>query len=108
MAASATLALKAGVWFRRGRRCMVSPDSQAIACPPSGRNSTYRPVQISGAGSKGKKGPAVVNALWRATNDLNKLGIDELYDRISEADSTSGLYRAFDITWLAAFALELQ
>jgi len=26
---------------------MVSPDSQAIACPPSGRNSTYRPVQIS-------------------------------------------------------------
>jgi NAD(P)-dependent dehydrogenase (short-subunit alcohol dehydrogenase family) len=28
---------------------MVSPDSQAPACPPSGRNSTYRPVQISGA-----------------------------------------------------------
>jgi len=26
---------------------MVSPDSQATACPPSGRNSTYRPVQIS-------------------------------------------------------------
>src|SRR3954463_531556 len=51
MAASATLALKAGVWFRRGRRCMVSPDSRATACPPSGRNSTYRPVQISGASS---------------------------------------------------------
>src|SRR4051812_11234508 len=51
MAASATFALKAGVWFRRGRRCMVSPDSQATACPPSGRNSTYRPVQISGTGS---------------------------------------------------------
>jgi hypothetical protein len=31
---------------------MVSPDSQAIACPLSGRNSTYRPVQISGTGSK--------------------------------------------------------
>jgi hypothetical protein len=30
---------------------MVSPDSQATACPPSGRNSTYRPVQISGTGS---------------------------------------------------------
>ena len=44
---SATLALKAGVWFRRGRLCMVSPDSQATACLPSGRNSTYRPVQIS-------------------------------------------------------------
>src|SRR5215210_7180126 len=51
MAASATFALKAGVWFRRGRRCMVSPDSLGTACPPSGRNSTYRPVQISGASS---------------------------------------------------------
>jgi hypothetical protein len=30
---------------------MVSPDSQATACPSSGRNSTYRPVQISGASS---------------------------------------------------------
>jgi hypothetical protein len=30
---------------------MIAPDSQAIACPLSGRNSTYRPVQISGAGS---------------------------------------------------------
>ena len=40
MAASATLALKPGVWFRRGRLLMVSPDSQATACPPSGRNST--------------------------------------------------------------------
>src|SRR5438105_1341844 len=54
MAASATFALKAGVWFRRARRCMVSPDSQATACPLSGRNSTYRPVQISGASSEPK------------------------------------------------------
>src|ERR1035437_1269627 len=52
MAASATFALKAGVWFRRGRLLMVSPDSRGTACPPSGRNSTYRPVQISGTGSK--------------------------------------------------------
>src|ERR1039457_7025661 len=51
MAASATFALKAGVWFRRGRLLMVSPDSRGTACPPSGRNSTYRPVQISGTGS---------------------------------------------------------
>src|SRR5450759_4337936 len=51
MAASATFALKAGVWFRRGRRFIVSPDSRATACPPSGRNSTYRPVQISGTSS---------------------------------------------------------
>src|SRR5262245_9818052 len=51
MAASATFALKAGVWFRRGRLDMVSPDSQATACLPSGRNSTYRLVQISATGS---------------------------------------------------------
>jgi hypothetical protein len=31
---------------------MVSPDSRATPCPPSGRNSTYRPVQISGASSE--------------------------------------------------------
>ena len=39
------------MWFGRGRRCMVSPDSLGTACPPSGRNSTYRPVQILEAGS---------------------------------------------------------
>jgi hypothetical protein len=44
-------ALKAGVWFRRGRLLIVSPDSLGTACPLSGRNSTYRPVQISAAGS---------------------------------------------------------
>src|SRR5207302_2540846 len=52
MAASATFALKAGVWFRRGRLFIVSPDSRDTACPLSGRNSTYRPVQILEAGSK--------------------------------------------------------
>src|ERR1700674_3032551 len=51
MAQSATFALKAGVWFRRGRLLIVSPDSLGTACPLSGRNSTYRPVQISGTGS---------------------------------------------------------
>jgi len=35
------------VWFRRGRLYMVSPDSLGTACPLSGKNSTYRPVQIS-------------------------------------------------------------
>src|SRR5271168_4032292 len=42
MAASATFALKAGVWFRRGRLLIASPDSLGTACPLSGRNSTYR------------------------------------------------------------------
>src|SRR3979490_400563 len=51
MAASATFALKAGVWFRRARLFIVSPDSPGTACPLSGRNSTYRPVQILEASS---------------------------------------------------------
>ena len=34
------LCFKAGVWFRRGRLVMVSPNSRRTACPPSGRNST--------------------------------------------------------------------
>src|ERR1700724_505385 len=51
-AASATFALKIGVWFRRGRLFMVSPDSLGTACPLSGRNSTYRPVQIYETTSK--------------------------------------------------------
>jgi hypothetical protein len=57
MAANATFALKAGVWVRRVRLLIVSPDSTGTACPLSGRNSTYRPVQISGAGSGGLPPP---------------------------------------------------
>jgi hypothetical protein len=33
------------------RLLIISPDSTGTACPLSGRNSTYRPVQISEAGS---------------------------------------------------------
>jgi hypothetical protein len=40
------------VWFRRGRLVIVSPDSLGTTCQLSGRNSTYRPVQISGTGSE--------------------------------------------------------
>ena len=60
MAASATFALKAGEWFRRGRLLIVSPDSLGTACPLSGRNSTYRPVQILEAGSN----PRIKNSAW--------------------------------------------
>jgi hypothetical protein len=35
MAESATFALKAGVWFRRGRLLIVSPDLLGTACPLS-------------------------------------------------------------------------
>src|SRR6187402_1311961 len=49
-AAKATFALKAGVWFRRGRLVIVSPMRHAY-WPLSGRNSTYPDVQISRASS---------------------------------------------------------
>jgi hypothetical protein len=64
MAASATFALKAGVWFRRARLFIVSPDSLGTACPLSGRNSTYRPVQILEAGSVARR--AVIRDLRAA------------------------------------------
>src|SRR5262249_31154307 len=51
IAAIATFALKADVWFRRGLLLMLSPDSRAKSCLLSGRSSTYRPVQIPEAGS---------------------------------------------------------
>jgi plasmid maintenance system antidote protein VapI len=47
---------------------MVSPDSQAIACPLSGRNSTYRPVQISGTGSPNRI-TEIINNRRRITAD---------------------------------------
>jgi hypothetical protein len=52
--------LNAGVWFRRARLLIVSPDSLGTPCPLSGRNSTYRPVQISGAGSNRPIRPSTV------------------------------------------------
>src|SRR4051794_26065046 len=50
MAASATLALKAGVWFRRGRLLIISPVQQP-SWLLSGRNPTYPVVQIPQATS---------------------------------------------------------
>src|SRR6516162_8760771 len=47
---------------------MVSPDSQATACLPSGRNSTYRPVQISGTGSGALKKLVATIALLCVSN----------------------------------------
>ena len=46
----------AGRWFLRGRLLMHSPDSLGTACPLSGKNSTYRPVQILEADSPGTRG----------------------------------------------------
>src|ERR1700730_3996862 len=49
-AASATFALNAGVWFRRGRLLMFSP-VRLPSWPPAGRNSNYSAVQILPASS---------------------------------------------------------
>jgi hypothetical protein len=58
---------------------MVSPDSQATACLPSGRNSTYRPVQISEAGSLvGERGNELLMLLVLSLNNppycINAMG----------------------------------
>ena len=61
--AKATIALKAGVWFRRVRFVMLSPDSRQAA-PLSGRKSTYRPVQIPRASSlRSESSPAASASL---------------------------------------------
>jgi hypothetical protein len=57
------------VWFRRGRLFMVSPDSLGTACPLSGRNSTYRPVQISETSSVNQNsGQADAQGIFFLTN----------------------------------------
>src|SRR5262245_53153139 len=42
---------------------MVSPDSLGTACPLSGRNSTYRLVQISGTSSEGPAAAGICRPL---------------------------------------------
>ena len=79
MAASATFALKPGVWFRRGRLLMASPDSMGTACPLSGRNSTYRPVQISGTGSTFEDGTRAFEQLAGAKSVEQAIEIQSQY-----------------------------
>jgi hypothetical protein len=50
---------------------MIAPDSQAIACPPSGRNSTYRPVQISESGSGYVPGMGYLAKFNELTDTIN-------------------------------------
>jgi hypothetical protein len=46
MAAIATFALKAGLWFRRGRFVMVAPRFSAIFLPISSRSTTQSPCPV--------------------------------------------------------------
>jgi hypothetical protein len=48
----------------------LSPDSLGTACPPSGRNSTYRPVQISETSSVDRQGyPGAEKHDWKLLLD---------------------------------------
>src|SRR3954468_13658571 len=89
MAAKATFALKAGVWFRRGRLVMVSPVRHAY-WPLSGRNSTYPDVQISRASSTtskgGDNGDSKVDIVQFNQGGLNKIGLAYSADGVT-ADS---------------------
>src|SRR5262245_242906 len=84
IAAIATFALKADVWFRRGLLLMLSPDSRAKSCPLSGRSSTYRPVQILEAGSSNAASTFV--AASTDTNEIRKeLALDYFKNHIIES-----------------------
>jgi hypothetical protein len=52
-AARATFALKLGEWLRRGRLLMFCSFAAGHSITSGSRDSTYRPVQISGARSSG-------------------------------------------------------
>jgi hypothetical protein len=52
LAASATFALKAGVWFRRARLLIVSPDSRVNLARRQAETPLIPPVQILEASSR--------------------------------------------------------
>src|SRR5918993_866901 len=68
MAARATFALKAGLWFRRDRLVIVSP-AREPSRPLSGRNATYPPVRIRRASSLRPLGPVLIEILDRSEPD---------------------------------------
>src|SRR3954453_9082210 len=77
-AARATFALKAGVWFRRGRLVIVSPGLQPFWLL-SGRNSTYPAVQISRASS-------IRRSDGKGGNTIKNIGVaDDFQDADNEA-----------------------
>src|SRR3954466_16423779 len=90
MAARATLALKPGVWFRRGRLLIVSPDSLGTACPLSGRNSTYRLVQILEAGSPVPSDPS---GLWASPAHRRGPAVRHSITSSARASSVGGTSR---------------
>src|SRR4029079_16261696 len=94
MAESATFALKAGVWFRRGRLFIVSPDSLGTECPLSGRSSTYRPVQILEAGSHPSGRGSMCDSISRRAPSPTNPGIGLLAEASVIADGTEATVEA--------------
>jgi hypothetical protein len=84
------------VWFRRGRLFMVSPDSLATACPLSGRNSTYRPVQISETTSLRALAP--LNQITRRL--VSQLGVCPSAFALSSDVKNSSLAFQFKPAWI--------
>src|SRR5579872_4846394 len=102
MAESATFALKAGVWFRRGRLFMVSPDSLGTACPLSGRSSTYLPVQILEAGSRARSlGAAGLHAVQGGAISA-ELSEPEDCEGCASDQAYEGAVEAVSALWLSA------
>src|SRR5512145_2556016 len=87
-AAKATFALKAGVWFRRGRLVMVSPVRHAY-WPLSGRNSTYPAVQISKASSVSEREVEETVALKEENVDVERSRVERTL-KPGEADQAFG------------------
>src|SRR3954453_8299940 len=80
-AAKATFALKAGVWFRRGRLVIVSPGLQPFWLL-SGRNSTYPDVHISWASSIG---PLPDDTAARSTGRQIQAMLEKPQQRLTDA-----------------------
>ena len=113
IAANATLALNAGLWFRRVRLDMSAPDPRQSS-PRSGRKSTYRTVQICPATS------GVTRFLWRDIEpylgDVTPYESMEAHSKVSELATTgfqiwgipSGALRVLDPMRTGDFLMLLE
>jgi hypothetical protein len=96
-------ALNAGVWFRRLRFVMLSPDPRRSS-PPSGRKSTYPTLQIPRATSLRRAAAAYAWSHTAAPMLSGTLVTIAGFLPVGFARSTAGEY-AGNIFWVVGFAL---
>jgi hypothetical protein len=86
---------------------MVSPDSRGTACPLSGRNSTYRPVQILEASSESERADEAKERERIAESERKKENSDADLVKYTEelARFTKGLFIATVILGTATIGL---